>query len=119
MGVEPYLLASSLRTIISQRLVRKLSSDGETILRQGIFEILDIDQNVKELINDDSSKESRDITIHSMIFRESGQKLIQEVSQPLKKSQLSSYGGLMPAFNYEALSSDGKNKRQQLQMMSI
>ena len=81
MGVEPYLLASSLRTIISQRLVRKLSSDGETYSgRQGIFEILDIDQNVKELINDDfSEKKVRDIIEPQPDFlEESGQKLIQE-----------------------------------------
>ena len=81
MGVEPYLLASSLRTIISQRLVRKLSSDGETYSgRQGIFEILDIDQNVKELINDDfSEKKVRDIIDPQHDFlEESGQKLIQE-----------------------------------------
>ena len=81
MGVEPYLLASSLRTIISQRLVRKLSSDGETYSgRQGIFEILDIDQNVKELINDDfAEKKVRDIIDPQHDFlEESGQKLIQE-----------------------------------------
>ena len=81
MGVEPYLLASSLRTIISQRLVRKLSPDGETFSgRQGIFEILDIDQNVKELINDDfSEKKVRDIIDPQHDFlEESGQKLIQE-----------------------------------------
>jgi general secretion pathway protein E len=81
MGVEPYLLASSLRTIISQRLVRKLSPDGETFSgRQGIFEILDIDQNVKELINDDfSEKKVRDIIDPQHDFlEESGQKLIQK-----------------------------------------
>ena len=81
MGVEPYLLASSLRTIISQRLVRKLSPDGETFSgRQGIFEILDIDKNVKELINDDfSEKKVRDIIDPQHDFlEESGQKLIQK-----------------------------------------
>lgn len=81
MGVEPYLLASSLRTIISQRLVRKLLPDGETFSgRQGIFEILDIDQNVKELINDDfSEKKVRDIIDPQHDFlEESGQKLIQK-----------------------------------------
>ena len=81
MGVEPYLLASSLRKIISQRLVRKLSPDGETFSgRQGIFEILDIDQNVKELINDDfSEKKVRDIIDPQHDFlEESGQKLIQK-----------------------------------------
>ena len=81
MGIEPYLLASSLRTIISQRLVRKISSDGETFSgRQGIFEILEIDQNVKELINDDFSEQKvRDIIDPQHDFlEESGQKLIQE-----------------------------------------
>ena len=88
MGVEPYLLASSLRTIISQRLVRKLSSDGETYSgRQGIFEILDIDQNVKELINDDFSEmKVRDIIDPQHDFlEESCQKLIQECVTTLEE----------------------------------
>ena len=109
MGVEPYLLASSLRTIISQRLVRKLSSDGETYSgRQGIFEILDIDQNVKELINDDfSEKKVRDIIDPQHDFlEESGQKLIQDGVTTLEEVRRV----LMEAWclHLITLSSDGK-----------
>ena len=116
MGVEPYLLASSLRTIISQRLVRKLSSDGETFSgRQGIFEILDIDQNVKELINDDfSEKKVRDIIDPQHDFlEESGQKLIQKGVTTLEEVRrvLTGIGRLVTSYGASADADDSEKKR--------
>ena len=52
MGVEPYLLASTVKMVIAQRLVRKLSGKESFSGRIGIFEIIKIDTEIKKLIND-------------------------------------------------------------------
>ena len=77
MGVEPYLLASSLRTIISQRLVRKLSSDGETYSgRQGIFEIFKVDDEVRHLINENLSTPQLRRRARELAARAPGEQLV-------------------------------------------
>ena len=86
MGVENYILSNSLTLIVSQRLVRVLCSkckekyiddsgyfDDKTLLykpigcsqcndgfigRRGVFEVLEIDENIKTLINNNNSYNS-------------------------------------------------------------
>jgi general secretion pathway protein E len=54
MGVEPYLLSSTLRMVIAQRLVRKSTDkEDEYSGRTAIFEMIDLDENLKKLINED------------------------------------------------------------------
>ena len=50
MGVEPYLLASTLKMVIAQRLVRKLTNKNEFSGRVGIFEMIKIDSEIKNYI---------------------------------------------------------------------
>ena len=51
MGVEPYLLASSVKMVIAQRLVRKIDDEQKLSGRIGIFEMIKIDNDIKKLIN--------------------------------------------------------------------
>ena len=53
MGVEPYLLASSLLGVMAQRLVRKCDPQvpGQLRGRIGIYELLVVDDGIKDLIN--------------------------------------------------------------------
>jgi general secretion pathway protein E len=52
MGVEPYLLASTLKMVIAQRLVRRLDENNQFSGRVGIFEMIKIDAEIKKLINE-------------------------------------------------------------------
>ena len=52
MGVEPYLLASTLKMVIAQRLVRKLINKNEFSGRVGIFEMIKIDSDIRNFINE-------------------------------------------------------------------
>ena len=52
MGVEPYLLASTLKMVIAQRLVRKLTNKNEFSGRVGIFEMIKIDSDIRNFINE-------------------------------------------------------------------
>ena len=57
MGVEPYLIASSLRMVIAQRLVRKIDLASQELSgRIGIFESILINDDIKELIHNKSSE---------------------------------------------------------------
>ena len=57
MGVEPYLLASSVKMVIAQRLVRKINKEGKFSGRIGIFEMIKIDNRIKELINENINED--------------------------------------------------------------
>ena len=57
MGVEPYLIASSLRMVIAQRLVRKIDPASQELSgRIGIFESILINDDIKELIHNKGSE---------------------------------------------------------------
>ena len=57
MGVEPYLIASSLRMVIAQRLVRKIDPTSQEFSgRIGIFESILINDDIKEQIHNKSSE---------------------------------------------------------------
>ena len=66
MGVEPYLIASSLRMVIAQRLVRKIDhTSNELSGRIGIFESIVINDEVKEqVLNKSSEAEIKNIAFH-------------------------------------------------------
>ncbi len=52
MGIEPYLLSSSVSLILSQRLIRVFDYDiGLYGQRKGIFEIVPIDTEMREMIH--------------------------------------------------------------------
>jgi general secretion pathway protein E len=54
MGIEPYLLASTLSGVLAQRLVRKTDTTrpGEFRGRTGIYELLTVNDNLRQLIHD-------------------------------------------------------------------
>ena len=57
MGVEPYLIASSLRMVIAQRLVRKIDPVTQELSgRIGIFESILINDDIKEQIHNKGSE---------------------------------------------------------------
>ncbi len=57
MGVEPYLIASSLRMVVAQRLVRKIDTDSKELSgRIGIFESIMINDDIKEQIHNKGSE---------------------------------------------------------------
>ena len=58
MGVEPYLLASSVKMVIAQRLVRKIDDEQKLSGRIGIFEMIKIDNDIKKLINENIDEDS-------------------------------------------------------------
>ena len=63
MGVEPYLIASSLRMVIAQRLVRKIDTTSKELSgRIGIFESILINDEIKEqILNKGSENEIKNI----------------------------------------------------------
>ena len=58
MGVEPYLLASSVKMVIAQRLVRNIDDAQKLSGRIGIFEMIKIDNDIKKLINENIDEDS-------------------------------------------------------------
>ena len=53
MGIEPYLLASTLSGVLAQRLVRKFDDSGEGFRgRTGIYELLTVNDTIRQLIHD-------------------------------------------------------------------
>ena len=57
MGVEPYLIASSLRMVIAQRLFRKIDNKIKELSgRIGIFESILVNDDIKEQIHNKSSE---------------------------------------------------------------
>ncbi|MEN9649365.1 MAG: type 4 fimbrial assembly protein PilB, type pilus assembly protein PilB [Candidatus Parcubacteria bacterium] len=50
MGLEPYLVAATLSLVISQRLARKIAESGGYAGRLGIFEVVGINEKLRELI---------------------------------------------------------------------
>ena len=58
MGIEPYLLASTLSGVLAQRLVRKLVPGGRDEFkgRTGIYELLTIDEGLRKLIHDGAAE---------------------------------------------------------------
>lgn len=68
MGVEPFLLSSSLLGVLAQRLVRRLNPDHDSTLsnalspsaylgRTGLFELLVVNAALRELIHDSASEQ--------------------------------------------------------------
>lgn len=58
LGVEPFLLASTLRCVIAQRLVRRCADGGGYEGRVGIFEVLRVDEAVRTLIHDEADEQA-------------------------------------------------------------
>ncbi|MBI5276440.1 MAG: type II secretion system ATPase GspE [Burkholderiales bacterium] len=96
MGVEPFLLSSSLLGVLAQRLVRKLcaacSADG-TVRgceqcgftgyqgRTGIFELMVANDRIRELIHNRSGEaQIREAALQSgmKLMREDGERLVRE-----------------------------------------
>lgn len=56
IGLDPYILSSVLKMVISQRLLRKLDEKGGYTGRIGVFEILEINNDFREAIRGRSSE---------------------------------------------------------------
>jgi general secretion pathway protein E len=92
MGVEPFLLSSSLLGVLAQRLVRRYCSVchgkgcdtcGHTGYqgRTGIFELLQVDDNMRALIHNRSAEsEVRSAALAGgmQLMREDGERLVRE-----------------------------------------
>lgn len=92
MGIEPFLLSSSLLGVLAQRLVRKVCTDcrglgctacGQTGYagRTGIFELLVVDDQMRSLIHAQSPEaELRDAAqlMGMTSMREDGERLVQD-----------------------------------------
>ena len=132
MGIEPYVLAATMRAVLAQRLVRKLcdhckepheaSGDEKQMFglpadqhydfyrprgcmscaqtgyegRLGVYELLLVDQEVRQLIRDDVSDdelEARAFRDHDTLFRNarryvvSGQTSVEEVLRVCRKDE--------------------------------
>jgi general secretion pathway protein E len=91
MGIEPFLLSSSLLGVLAQRLVRKIcqSCQGPGCEacggagyqgRTGIFELLTVDDSLRQLIHDRAGEPLlRDNALHlgMLTLREDGQRLVE------------------------------------------
>jgi general secretion pathway protein E len=83
MGVEPFLLSSSLLGVLAQRLVRRLDPSEESGYRgrTGVFEMLVVDERIRALIHDGSGEAAiRDAGLASgmHLMREDGDRLVAE-----------------------------------------
>ncbi|MBL0422735.1 Flp pilus assembly complex ATPase component TadA [Ramlibacter sp. AW1] len=92
MGVEPFLLSSSLLGVLAQRLVRKLcatcggrgcSTCGQTGYqgRTGVFELMVADESIRALIHNRAAEsEIRDAALAGgmRLMRDDGERLVRE-----------------------------------------
>ena len=83
MGVEPFLLSSSLLGVLAQRLVRKvdLSEPSGYRGRTGIFELLAVDDAIRAQIHRGASEaEIRETAMAAgmQLMREDGERLVRE-----------------------------------------
>jgi general secretion pathway protein E len=91
MGIEPFLLSSSLLGVLAQRLVRKLclSCRGRGCEacggagyqgRTGIFELLTVDDSVRQSIHDRAAEpllRENALNLGMLTLREDGQRLVE------------------------------------------
>jgi general secretion pathway protein E len=91
MGIEPFLLSSSLLGVLAQRLVRKLCShcQGQGCVhcghsgfsgRTGIFELLATDEALRSLIHERAPEAEIRLAAQAagmQLMREDGQRLVQ------------------------------------------
>ncbi|KZK25865.1 type II secretion system protein GspE [Delftia sp. GW456-R20] len=83
MGVEPFLLSSSLLGVLAQRLVRKIDTTEPSGYRgrTGIFEMLVVDDTIRAQIHRQASEaEIRDTALASgmHLMRDDGERLVRE-----------------------------------------
>ena len=92
MGVEPFLLSSSLLGVLAQRLVRKLCThchgSGCTHCAQtgysgrtGIYELLSVSEGIREQIHAraaEASLRNRAVSEGMSLMREDGERLVRE-----------------------------------------
>ena len=85
MGVEPFLLSSSLLGVLAQRLVRKLQVPGDLSSdyqgRTGIFELLQVNYQIRDLIHQkapESEVRAAAIAAGMHLMREDGERLVRE-----------------------------------------
>ena len=83
MGVEPFLLSSSLLGVLAQRLVRKLDPTETSGYRgrTGVFELLVVDEAIRAQIhNQESEAKIRDAALAGgmKLMREDGERLVRE-----------------------------------------
>ena len=83
MGVEPFLLSSSLLGVLAQRLVRKIDSNEPSGYkgRTGIFEMLVVDDTIRAQIHRGASEaEIRETAMAAgmHLMRDDGERLVRE-----------------------------------------
>ncbi|GAC1537449.1 MAG: type II secretion system ATPase GspE [Ramlibacter sp.] len=92
MGVEPFLLSSSLLGVLAQRLVRKLCATchgpgcadcGQTGYqgRTGVFELMVADDNIRAMVHNRSSEadiRSAAMAAGMTLMRDDGERLVRE-----------------------------------------
>ena len=83
MGIEPFLLSSSLLGVLAQRLVRKIDSSEPSGYkgRTGIFELLTVDDAIRAQIHRQASEaEVRETAMAAgmSLMREDGERLVRE-----------------------------------------
>ncbi|MDR2333558.1 MAG: Flp pilus assembly complex ATPase component TadA [Burkholderiaceae bacterium] len=81
MGVEPFLLSSSLLGVLAQRLVRKIDASDPSGYRgrTGIFELLEVDDRIRAQIHGQASESDiRDQALASgmSLMRTDGERLV-------------------------------------------
>jgi general secretion pathway protein E len=84
MGVEPFLLSSSLLGVLAQRLVRKLQVPGDVHSgyqgRTGIFELLMVNDAIRDLIHQkaaESDVRAAALASGMQLMREDGERLVK------------------------------------------
>ncbi len=84
MGVEPFLLSSSLLGVLAQRLVRKLQIPGDPRSgyqgRTGIFELLQVNDSIRDLVHQKAAEsELRTAALKAgmQLMREDGERLVR------------------------------------------
>ena len=83
MGVEPFLLSSSLLGVLAQRLVRKIDSSEPSGYkgRTGIFEMLVVDDTIRAQIHRGASEAEIRTTAQAsgmLLMRDDGERLVRE-----------------------------------------
>ena len=83
MGVEPFLLSSSLLGVLAQRLVRRLDANEPSGYkgRTGIFELLTVDDRIRQQIHAQAPESEIRATAQAAgmhLMRDDGERLVRE-----------------------------------------
>lgn len=103
MGIEPFLIASTVHTVIGQRLVRRIAADGKEAYQSDKTETLAIQETLKGLLpekEEDIAKVSEDLGYESLpLIGQNAYTLYKGIDSPVSPGGYKGRMGLYEVFS--------------------